>query len=307
MRKKWLLPIMGVFLAFGLAGCGKTVATTAGGSISQQDYYNEMKKSDSGKQTLQQMILDKVMEKQYGKKVSKAEVTKQFNSYKSQYGSSFKSVLSQNSMTESSFKKNLRSNLLLKEAVKDHDTITQKKLKKQWKSYEPKVTVQHILVAKKDTAQTVVDSLKKDPSEKNFKALAKKYSTDTSTKKDAGKLPAFDSTDTSLDSAFKKAAFKLKSGQYTTTPVKSQYGYHVIRMINNPGKGQMKDHTATLKSQIWDADMSNNTVLHNVISKVLKKGNVQIKDDDLKNVLSDYTGKGSSTSAATTPTTSGSN
>src|SRR5699024_11657387 len=52
-----------------------------------------------------------------------------------------------------------------------------------------------------------------------------------------GKLSAFDSTDTSLDSTFKKAAFKLKTGEYTATPVKTQYGYHVILMLKNPGKG----------------------------------------------------------------------
>ncbi|ANK59284.1 peptidylprolyl isomerase PrsA [Loigolactobacillus backii] len=300
MRKKWLLSIMGIFLAFTLAGCGsKTVATTSGGNISQQDYYNEMKKSSSGKQTLQQMILDKVMEKQYGSKVSKDKVDKQYNSYKKQYGSSFSSVLSQNDMTKASFKKNLRSNLLLEEAVKDNVKITNADLKKQWKTYQPKVTVQHILVAKKSTATDVINELNKDNSEKNFKALAKKYSTDTDTKNDAGKLPAFDSTDTSLDSSFKTAAFKLKTNEYTKTPVKSQYGYHVIRMINHPAKGTMKEHEATLKAQIYSKDMSNNTVLKNVISKVLKKGNVQIKDNDLKDVLSGYVGKSSTTTSST--------
>ncbi|MFD1317832.1 peptidylprolyl isomerase PrsA [Loigolactobacillus zhaoyuanensis] len=303
MRKKWLLSIVGVLLAVTLAGCGnKTVATTSGGNVTEDDYYNEMKTSSSGKQVLQQLILNKVLEKEYGDKVSKAKVTKQYNSYKSQYGSSFSSVLSQNDMTASSFKQNLRSNLLLEQAVKDNVKITDAQLKKQWKSYQPKVTVQHILVAKQDTADTIIAELKKDNSAANFKKLAKKYSTDTSTKSDAGKLPAFDSTDTSLDSTFKKAAFKLKTDEYTTTPVKTQYGYHVIRMIKNPGKGSMKSHEATLKSQIYTADMQDSTVLHNVIVKVLKKGNVQIKDDDLKDVLSGYTKatKASSSSASTT-------
>lgn len=300
MRKKWLLSLVGVLLAVTLVGCGnKTVATTSGGNISQEDYYDEMKKSSSGKQVLQQMILNKVLEKQYGDKVSKDKVNKQFNTYKSQYGSSFDSVLSQNGMTASSFKKNLRSNLLLEAAVKDNTKITQADLKKQWKSYQPKVTVQHILVTKEDTAKDIIKQLDADNSAANFKKLAKKYSTDTSTKADGGKLPAFDSTDTSLDSSFKKAAFKLKTNEYTKTPVKTQYGYHVIRMVKNPGKGSMKAHEATLKSQIIAADMQNSTVLHNVISKVLKKGNVQIKDDDLKDVLSGYTSKNSSKASST--------
>ena len=29
---------------------------------------------------------------------------------------------------------------------------------------------------------------------------------------------------------FSEAAFKLKKGQYTQTPVKTQYGYHIIKV-----------------------------------------------------------------------------
>jgi len=40
------------------------------------------------------------------------------------------------------------------------------------------------------------------------------------------------------------------------------------------------------------------TVLHNVVAKVLKKGNVSIKDSDLKNILSDYLSSSSSSTTA---------
>ena len=197
-------------------------------------------------------------------------------------------------MTKSSFKQEIRSNLLLKEAVKDNTKITNKQLKAQWKEYEPKVTVAHILVSKKSTAEDIINKLKEDGSYANFKKLAKKYSTDSSTKNDGGKLAAFDNTDTSLDSTFKKAAFGLKQGSFTTEPVKTEYGYHVIYSIKNPGKGKMSDHTSELKSQIIDSKMSDSTTLQTVVSKVLKKGNVSIKDKDLQNILSSYLGSSSS-------------
>ena len=197
-------------------------------------------------------------------------------------------------MTKSSFKQEIRSNLLLKEAVKDNTKITDKQLKAQWKEYEPKVTVAHILVSKKSTAEDIINKLKEDGSYANFKKLAKKYSTDSSTKNDGGKLAAFDNTDTSLDSTFKKAAFGLKQGSFTTEPVKTEYGYHVIYSIKNPGKGKMSDHTSELKSQIMDSKMSDSTTLQTVVSKVLKKGNVSIKDKDLQNILSSYLGSSSS-------------
>ncbi|WP_370923836.1 peptidylprolyl isomerase PrsA [Lactiplantibacillus plantarum] len=296
--KKWLIALAGVLLTFTLAGCGsKTVASTSGGKITESQYYSSMKGTSSGKQVLQQMILNKVLEKDYGSKVSTKQVTKQYNTYKSQYGSSFSTVLSQNGLTTKTFKEQLRSNLLLKEAVKDKIKITDKALKKQWKSYEPKVTVQHILVAKSATADKVLDALKKDSSQANFTKLAKKYSTDTTTKNDGGKLSAFDNTNTSYSSKFLTAAFKLKNGEYTTSAVKTSNGYEIIRMIKNPGKGKMSDHTADLKKQIWDNDMSDSTVLQNVVSKVLKGGNVSIKDNDLKDILSSYLSTSSSSSS----------
>jgi len=296
--KKWLIALAGVLLTFTLAGCGsKTVASTSGGKITESQYYSSMKGTSSGKQVLQQMILNKVLEKEYGSKVSDKAVTKQYDSYKSQYGSSFSTVLSQNGLTAKSFKEQLRSNLLLKEAVKDKVKITDSALKKQWKSYEPKVTVQHILVAKSSTADDVLSALMKDSSEANFTKLAKKYSTDTNTKNDGGKLSAFDNTNTSYSSKFLTAAFKLKNGEYTASAVKTTDGYEIIRMIKNPGKGKMSDHTADLKKQILDNDMSDSTVLHSVVSKVLKDGNVSIKDKDLKDILSSYLSTSTSSSS----------
>lgn len=297
VMKKWLLAAAGLLLTVTtLSACSKTVATTSGGKITESEYYDSMKKTSSGKQILEQMILDKVLEKQYGDKVSQKEVNTQYNAYKKQYGSSFSSVLSQNSMTASSFKKSIRSNLLLKEAVKANEKITHKQLVKQWKSYQPKTTVAHILVAKKSTAEKIITQLNSDQG-KNFSQLAKKYSTDSSTKNKGGKLSAFDNTDSSLDSTFKKAAFALKQGEYTKTPVKTSYGYHIIKSINRPAKGKMSDHTAELKTQIIDNDMNDSTVLQSVVAKVLKKGNVSIKDNDLKDILSNYLSSSSSSSS----------
>lgn len=296
MKKKWVVACAAVLATMSLAACSKTVATTSGGKITESEYYDSMKKTSSGKQILQQMILNKILEKDYGKDVSDKEVNKQYNTYKEQYGSNFSAVLQQNGLTNSSFKKQLRSNLLLEEAVKHNTTITNSMLKSQWKSYEPKVTVAQILVSKKSTAETVISKLKKDDSYPNFKKLAKQYSIDTSTKNKGGRLPAFDNTNTSLDSTFKKEAFSLKQGTYTKTPVKTSYGYHVIYSIKNPGKGKMSDHTAELKKQIIDSEMNNSTTLQSVVAKVLKKGNVQIKDNDLKDVLSSYISSSSSSS-----------
>ncbi|RHW51053.1 peptidylprolyl isomerase PrsA [Lactobacillus bombicola] len=268
---------------------GKTVASYKGGKITQQEYYDEMKKSQAGQTALANMIINHVLDEQYGSKVSKKQVDKQFDSYKKQYGAQFSAVLQQNGMTVSSFKQNLKTNLLTEEALKDIKKISKSQEDKAWKSYQPKVTVQHILVAKKSQAENIISELNDG---KSFSSLVKKYSLDTGTKSKAGKLPAFDSTDSSLDPAFKNAAFKLKTGQTTKEPVKSQSGYHVIKMINHPAKGTFASHKKAIDEEIYHSMAQDQETMRSVIATVLKKADIQIKDNDLKNVLSSYVSAG---------------
>ena len=275
-------------MALSTAACsngGKTVASYKGGKITQQEYYDEMKKSQSGKTALANMIINRVLEQQYGNKVSKKQVDKQYNNYKKQYGSQFDAVLQQNGMTASSFKQNLKTNLLTEAALKDIKKISKSQEDKVWKDYQPKVKVQHILVFKKSKAEEITNELKNG---KSFKSLVKKYSLDTGTKNDEGKLPAFDSTDSSLDPAFKKAAFKLKTGETTKSPVKSQSGYHVIRMIKHPAKGTFASHKKEIDDQIYQTMSQDQQTMHDVLAKVIKKAGVDIKDKDLKDVLASY-------------------
>ena len=273
-------------------GSNSTVASYKGGKITQQQYYDEMKKSQAGKSTLANMIINRALEQQYGKYVSSKKVDKQYNNYKKQYGSQFSAVLQQNGMTASSFKENLKTNLLSEQALKHIKKISKKQEQQAWKSYQPKVTVQHILVAKKSTAQSIIKQLKDG---KSFKSLAKKYSLDTATKNKAGKLPAFDSTDNTLDSSFKTAAFKLKTGEVTSTPVKSQSGYHVIKMINHPATGKFADHKKAIDDEIYASMAQDQATMKDVISTVLKRADVSIKDSDLKDVLASYVSTTSAT------------
>ncbi|PMD68126.1 peptidylprolyl isomerase [Companilactobacillus nuruki] len=291
---KWILTIAGLFMVSVVAGCSgnKTIATLKGGRITQEEYYKEMKDSSSGKQTFQTMIITKALEGQYGKDVSAKEVNNKYNKLKSQYGSSFSSFLQQSGMTTAQLKKRIRFNLLTKAALKKNKTITTAQLKKEWKSYQPKIQVAQILVSKEDTAKEVITKLQNG---EDFAKLAKEYSTDSATKDKGGKMAAFDNDSTSIDTDFKTAAYKLdKVGDYTSTPVKTSYGYSVIQLVKKPSKGKMSDHTAELKSKIYASWMQDSTVMQKVISKVLKRADVSIKDNNLKDVLSGFISSSSS-------------
>ena len=217
MNKTWkkaatVLAFAGIALSATACSGGKAVVTYKGGKITESQYYDKMKESQAGQSTLASMIVSDALESQYGKDVTQKQVDKEYNKYKKQYGSQFDSVLEQNGMTASTFKDNLKTNLLTEAALKHIKKITPAQEKKAWKNYQPEVTVQHILVSKKSTAEDVIKQLQDGG---DFKKLAKRYSTDTATKNDAGKLPAFDSTDSIESNGF--SASELSSLSFPVT------------------------------------------------------------------------------------------
>jgi len=83
----------------------------------------------------------------------------------------------------------------------------------------------HILVATQPFAQKVVERLKKG---EKFEDLAKAESMDSS-KTNGGDLGWF--TLDHMVKPFADAVSNLKVGQYTTEPVQTQYGWHVIQLL----------------------------------------------------------------------------
>jgi peptidyl-prolyl cis-trans isomerase C len=83
----------------------------------------------------------------------------------------------------------------------------------------------HILVEKEDDAKALIAKLKKGS---KFEELAKAQSKDTGSGANGGDLD-FAKPDAYVPE-FSQALTKLKKGEMTQTPVKSQFGYHIIRL-----------------------------------------------------------------------------
>ncbi len=83
----------------------------------------------------------------------------------------------------------------------------------------------HILVEKEDQAQKILADLKKGA---KFEDLAKKQSKDPGSGANGGDLDW--AAPASFVPEFSEAMIKLKKGETTPAPVKSQFGYHVIRV-----------------------------------------------------------------------------
>jgi len=83
----------------------------------------------------------------------------------------------------------------------------------------------HILVEKEDQAKAIIASLKKGA---KFEDIAKKQSKDPGSGANGGDLDWASAG--SYVKEFSEAMVKLGKGKTTETPVKSQFGYHIIRL-----------------------------------------------------------------------------
>ncbi len=83
----------------------------------------------------------------------------------------------------------------------------------------------HILVEKEDEAKAIIASIKKGG---KFEDIAKKQSKDPGSGARGGDLDW--ASPSSYVAEFTEALVKLEKGKMTQTPVKSQFGWHVIRL-----------------------------------------------------------------------------
>ncbi len=108
--------------------------------------------------------------------------------------------------------------------------LTEERLQASYKGYVDgfpeldEVKAAHILVDDEKLAKDIVKKLGKG---EDFAALAKEHSKDGSSE-NGGDLGYF--AENEVVPEFAKAAFSTETGAYTKTPVKSQFGYHIIKV-----------------------------------------------------------------------------
>lgn len=106
----------------------------------------------------------------------------------------------------------------------------------------------HILVATEPFAQSLIDKIKAGG---NFEDIARKESMDNS-KERGGDLGWF--SPARMVPEFSKAVGELKKGQITEKPVKTEFGYHIIKLedtrpVSPPDFDQVKDRLAPMVQQ----------------------------------------------------------
>ncbi|WP_088809456.1 MULTISPECIES: peptidylprolyl isomerase [Listeria] len=287
MKKKMTLGIVSAMAVVGLTACGNggDVVKTDNGDVTKDELYEAMK-DKYGDQIVQQLTFEKILEDKY--KVTDKEVDAEVQKYKDQYGDQFATVLAQSGLTEESFKENIKYNMLVTKATEANIKTDDKTLKEYYKTWQPDITVSHILVGDEKTANEVEKKLKDGA---KFADLAKEYSTDTATKENGGKLEPFGPG--KMDPAFEKAAYALKNKGDVSAPVKTQYGYHIIQMDEPASKTTFEKDKKQVKDA-YVASQINQENMQKALKDVYKDADVKIEDKDLKDAFKDYSSSKSS-------------
>lgn len=321
--KKKLICILAVLLL--VTSCGKVpklkngdeaVVTMKDGDISVEKLYSEMKEKyalDMLITKIDTAILNNVYktddeEKNYIDK--QLETIKYYYEtyYKSQY-KSFQEYLTQNGVeSEDELKENIRLTYKRNKAVKDYvkSIITDKEIEKYYdEEIFGDISASHILIKpeyddnasdeeKKEAekkalkeAKEVIAKLKKG---EDFAELAKEYSDDSSNSKSGGKLADFNHGQ--MVEAFEDAAKELKVGSYTTTPVKTEFGYHIILKTAQKDKPALKEVKDDIISDLTDEKLKDDSSLEvTALVELRKKHKVEIQDKDIKKLYEAYVEK----------------
>ena len=119
---------------------------------------------------------------------------------------------------------------LLSQDLDKTSKVTDAELQKEYDKIKAQATgteykVRHILVEKEDEAKAILAQLKAGA---KFEDLAKKNSKDPGSAEKGGELDF--AAPSSYVPEFSQAMVALKKGETTETPVKTQFGYHIIRL-----------------------------------------------------------------------------
>jgi peptidyl-prolyl cis-trans isomerase C len=161
----------------------------------------------------------------------------------------------------------LRQTILIRELFEDFkkkNPVTDAEAKAEYDKFKSQSTgteyrARHILVESEDEAKKLIGQIKGGG---KFDELAKKHSKDPGSGANGGDLDF--AKPESYVPEFSKALVALKKGEMTDTPVKTQFGYHIIRLDDvreaqfpeySAVKPQIEQRLAQVKLQKYQEDL----------------------------------------------------
>ncbi len=322
MKKKLIVLALCALL---ISGCGSKIPKLSNGDeavvtlkdgqmISANELYDAMKE-DYALQALINMVDKKILEDKYADQVedAKASAESQMQMLESRFGDELESLIQQQTgyASKEAYQDSLYLNYLQSKAILDYckEQIPEKDVKEYYKNeIVGDIKVSHILVTPnvtddmtdeekatatteaKEKIESIISELKKtskDEVNDKFAELAKEYSMDDTTKDNGGSL-GFINKDT-LSSSYDElvsAAYKLKDGEYSTSVITTELGYHVILRVESKEKDDLETVRDKILEELANDYYSENPVAAlEAIRALRKEYKMEIVDTDIQ---SDY-------------------
>ena len=316
--KKKLLSIMACILL--LTGCGKipklengeeVVAEIDGKSFTANELYDDLKTS-YGTTFLVNMIDNYIANKEIetddsAKEYAKNELEnlkKQYELYQMDFEAAMKQAGYE---TEDQLLDEIILQYKKDKVVENYakDQISNEEVENYYnENIFGEITAKHILI-KPETTTDMSDDDKKAKEEEalnkakdlinelnngaDFDTLAKENSADTGTASEGGLIKDFTKVgDNSVVTEFWDAAYNLKDGEYTSEPVKSSFGYHIILKVSQNERPSLEDtKDDILDTLVTNKLKSNDNLSAKYWSEIRKKYNLNIIDSNIKKVYDD--------------------
>ena len=261
-----------------------------GDTVTVGDVFNSLKGSNQTQQSVLSATLQKVLEKEYGSKVSKEDVDKAYKQASEQYGDQFSQVLAAYGQTEESYRTQIRTQKLVEYAVNQaaQKDLTEANYKAAYDNYTPNTEVQVVSTTDKAVADKVASEAKAEGAD--FSKVAK----DNSLKVTSQDFP----TDV-LTAAFKQDANAVSDVVTVSNSSTGAATYYVVKTVSKSEKNaDWKNYKDDLTKVIINGKKAATNFTNSVIAKVLKKYNVKVVDKSFSTILDQYvTGSGASSSS----------
>lgn len=300
-----------------LTGCGDVklengenaiVSFNNGDGITAQDLYDELKEM-YGVNYLVNLIDTKLLDLEYDETTEELEYVQQIvDSVKSESGDEFIDYIEYyyGVNSEEAFEDYIRLNYRRSLWIEDYarETVTDKQIEDYYNDvYVGDMEVSHILITSDATSDMTDDEKKAAETEaynkakeiieklnngEDFATLAKENSDDSGTASDGGVVGTVN-YGMNYDEDFVDAAAALEEGKYSSTPVKTEFGYHIIYKTKQNEKESLEDSSDTIRDIIAEESLNNNTLLYSEALEALReKYEMNIVDSDLNSGYEEY-------------------